>query len=130
MHFLKLFFSQYALFKYSKHINSKNANWFKEHFFCTKYNFQCIKALKNPIYKDLLSSLDSLCKCCQFQMCCHTLFLTYWAKLGSIGGSFSLLEPIANCGVATKVESSIFVISFFESITASFEYGGELSFST
>jgi hypothetical protein len=38
------------------------------------------------------------------------------------------LELVANCGVVVRVESSIFVVFFFEFTTASSEYGGELSF--
>jgi hypothetical protein len=60
----------------------------------------------------------------------HTLFLTYWAELGSIGGSFNSLEPIVDYGVAIRVESSIFVVSSFEFATTSSEYGGDLSFLT
>ncbi len=57
----------------------------------------------------------------------HIFFLTYWVELGSISGSFSLLEPIANCGVVVEMESSIFVVSSFEYATKSFKFGGKLS---
>jgi len=49
---------------YSKIVNIlfcllKNAYRFKKHFFHTKYIFLCIIALKNLIYKDLLTATQS-----------------------------------------------------------------------
>ncbi len=126
------FFSPYALFKDNKHTTLliQKCILVQKAFSLYKKYILLHQSLKEPCLQRFVnSSYQAFIIVANFR-CVAKLLFGHIELIRAIGGSFNSLEFVVDYGVADGVVSFKFVISFFEFVITSFEYGEELSSST